>query len=94
MVLFCLAVLPVMADDDKQCKDSKKRKERKKWKKKHFKKYDTNNDGKWSKDEWMAKFDGMDADKDGYVTFDEKMAAHKKHKKDRKKRKKRKKDKS
>lgn len=42
-----------------------------------FKLMDTNNDGKISKDEWMAKFKEMDANKDGFITKEEMKKHHK-----------------
>ena len=47
----------------------------------HFKRMDTNGDGKVSKQEALdaaaAAFDRMDTDKDGFVTPEEMKAAHK-----------------
>ena len=81
LILFSLVILPALADSKKKGWDPGKRREKKM---KHFKKYDTNKDGKWSKKEWTAKFDKMDANKDGFISFEEKMKAHKKHRKGKK----------
>ena len=53
----------------------------------HFKMMDTNNDGKVSKDEFMARttkrFTEMDANGDGFITKDEKKTHRKKMKENR-----------
>ena len=46
----------------------------------HFKKYDTNNDGKWDHKEWMGKFKAIDKNGDGFVTLEEKKSFKKSYK--------------